>query len=471
MRTLIKNAFVVSVDPRIGNLDGADILIEGSRIVDVRPGIVADDVAIFDATGHIVCPGFIDTHHHIWQSAIRGITADWSLRDYVVGIRLAIAAAYEPEDMYAAELNGALGALRVGVTTTADYCHNLNSADHVEESIRGIKDSGARIVWCYGFNQPPLPAPAFTSLEQRVDYLHKTAQRHFSSRDGLVTLGVSPEEPRFWPDITHGARQFAAAREVDARIFWHANSSKGLAHNDYRHDALKAADAGLLASDVTLVHMNQSEQREWDRVAEAGAHLSLTPETELQMNMGWPPLAAARSRDINVSLGIDILSNNNADLRFQARLMLQAERYSMTVADAGAMRRGVPIKSAEALYWATMGGARAVGLDHCIGSITPGKEADLQIHDARGVSMVGWDRSSPEGALLLQADTGTLSAVLVAGKFVKRDHRLTGNEAQSCALLTRANERVLDRIASKGGVAGVVGKDLRDFAASEGGIR
>src|SRR6516164_8268957 len=106
MKTLIRNAFVVSVDPTIGNVDGADILVENGRITAVRPDLAQEvDLAaceVVDATGHIASPGFVDTHHHVWQSAVRGITADWSIRDYVSGIRLFVASCYRPEDMYAA---------------------------------------------------------------------------------------------------------------------------------------------------------------------------------------------------------------------------------------------------------------------------------------------------------------------------------------------------------------------------------
>lgn len=467
MRKLIKNAFVVSVDPAIGNIPAADILIEGDRIAAIRPAIAADDAEVIDASGYIASPGFVDTHHHMWQSAIRGVTADWSLGDYINGIRLFIASMYTPEDIYAAQIAGGLQAVNSGTTTTADYCHNLNSPDHVEEAIRGTRASGARIVWCYGFNRPPLPSPAFASLEDRTAYLRKTAANHFSSRDSLLTLGVSPEELWFWPEIAHGRAQFDVARELGARIFWHANSTRDVFEGTGRRDAGRAIDAGLLGSDVVLVHMNQSDPDEWDRVADLGCHISITPETELQMNMGWPVLGEAQSRGVNVSLGIDIVSNNSADLRFQLRLLLQAERWARSHANIGRLISKAPIEAAEMLWWGTMGGARAVGLDHKIGSLTVGKQADILLHDARGITMAGWDRDHPEGALLLQCGTDVLAHVLVAGTFVKRDHRLAVDAGRASALLENAYDRLRSSIEREGGLPQALASSISRFAQSK----
>lgn len=464
-KKLIKNAFVVSVDPAIGNLENADILVLDDVIVEVGYGIAADDAVVIDATGFIASPGLVDTHHHLWQSAIRGITADWSLGDYIAGIRLFIASSYTPADLYASQLSGALQALTAGTTTTADYCHNLNSPEHVEEAIRGTRDSGARVVWCYGFNRPPLPQGVFTTTEDRSAYLRKVASAQFNGRDGLVTLGVSPEEAWFWPDIEYGRRQFELARDVDARIFWHANSTRDVFGGKARRDAGRALEAGLLGPDVVLVHMNHTSEDEWDHVAQAGCHISITPETELQMNMGWPVLGEAEKRGINVGLGIDIVSNNSADLTFQLRLLLQVERWQRSRQTSGILSPGVPIDAVRALYWGTMGGARALGLENRIGSLTPGKQADILLHDTRTITMAGWDRTQPEGALLLQCSPRELHSVLVAGKFVKQNHRLTVDEGHACSLLEKANARLMEEMERNGGLQHALAKRLNQYAS------
>ncbi|HKU93805.1 MAG TPA: amidohydrolase family protein [Vineibacter sp.] len=464
MKKLIRNAFVVSVDPTIGNIDGADILIDdGGRIAAIGRGIDAADAEIIDAEGHIASPGFVDTHHHIWQSIIRGITADWSLGDYLAGIRMFIARLYSPEDMYVAQLSGALQALHAGVTTTADYCHNLNSPDHVEESIRGAKDSGARIVWCYGFNQPPLSNPAFPDFRARADYLVRTARDHFADRNALVTLAVCPEESAFWPEIEAGRAQFEIARSLGVRQFWHANSTGDAVSGTPKIDAGRAISAGLLGPDTVLVHMNNTTPQEWRQVADCGCHVSITPETEMQMNMGWPAIGQTAAHGINASVGIDIVSNNSADLRFQLRLLLQAQRWAQTADKAGRLSSGVSLSATEALTWGTLNGARALGLDHAIGSLTPGKQADILLHDMRGITTAGWDRSQPEATLLLQCGIDTLATVLVAGKIVKSGGRLVADEAKVCRQAEAGNARIVDRIRDAGGLRRALDENLRRY--------
>ncbi len=464
MRTLIKNAFVVSVDPTIGNIDGADILVDDGRIAAIEPKIDAADAELIDATGHVAAPGFVDTHHHLWQAAMRGLTADFSLLNYFMGIRMFAASFFRPEEMYAAQLHGALQALNAGVTSIADYCHNIHSPDHAEESIRGVRDSRARVIWCYGFNQAPVPHLVLNGPAQRADHLRGLAVRHFASKDELVTLGVSPEESFFWPDIAYGRTEFAVAREVSARIFWHANSTRNLATNAPHRDAAVLAEAGLLGRDVVLVHMGITEPDEWAHVAAHGAHLSFTPETELQMSLGWPSLKAAQEHGIDFGFGIDITSNNSADLRFQLRLMLQAERHLRRADHLGETMGDVALSCEDALYWGTMGGAKVMGLDHLVGSLSPGKAADIVLHDMRGISMTGWNRANPASALIMHGGTDSVATVLVGGRIVKREGQLL-DEQRACALLRAASDHVYGEIDRHGGMPAAASRKLAELQA------
>lgn len=462
MNTLIRNAFVVSMDPAIGNLDGADIRIEGGAIAAIGRGLDATGAAVIDATGHIAAPGFIDTHHHVWQSALRNWTGDWSLLDYVGGVRMMAAGWFEPDDLYAAEFHGLLAALNAGVTTTMDYCHCLLSPDHAEEALRGVRESGARVVWGYGFNHPPLPAPRLDGNAARIALLRDLAKRHFAARDALATLAVCPEEQGFWPDPEHGRAQFAVARELDARIFLHANSALTFSGAPAR-DAGQLAEAGQLGPDLTLVHMNFSERDEWNAVAASGAAVCFTPETELQMSMGFPSVAVAAELGIPFGLGVDIVSNNAADLRAQIRMLLAAERHRRRGDAVGRYAPGVPVSCRDALAWGTIGAARALGLDARIGSLAPGKAADIVLHDGRGLSMAGWTRSEPEAALLLQGGPESVATVLVGGRVVKRDGKIEGAE-RACALLERSSVRLQAEVERRGGTRAVIASGLAALA-------
>ncbi len=453
MRKLITNCFVVSVDPEIGNIENADILIKDGKIAEIRPGIEAQADEVIDAAGHIASPGFVDAHHHLWQSAMRGLTADWSLLDYVAGIRMNAASFYRADDMYAANLHGALEALNAGVTTVADYCHNLLTPDHAEEALRGVQDAGIRAVWCYGFNTPPIEEPAFPDTASRVSFFNTMAGTHFASKDQLVTLGLSPEEMPMWQgDMERGIAQLRAAREHGARIFLHTNSARDPMTGNASREAEALHGMQLLGPDLVLVHMGWSEADEWSRVADSGASLAFTPETEVQMGMNAPSIQIAKEKGIPFAFGADIISNNSADLRVALRLALQLERFRLLTAAGqhGLGTQGAGIDCTEALEWGTIGGARVVGLDHKVGSLTPGKSADILLHDMTGPTMVGWDRSNPAGSLLLQGGPESLAAVLVEGEFRKRDFRTAGM-GQANARLKASSEHVFGRIAEMGG--------------------
>ncbi|QIB64921.1 amidohydrolase family protein [Kineobactrum salinum] len=450
-RTLITNAFVLSMDDEVGDLPDANILIEDGRIAGIGPGLTAKDALCIDAGGCIAIPGLVDTHRHIWQGALRGATADWSLLGYLGGIRMLAARQFRPEDMYAAQLHGGMDAINTGVTTVADYCHNIISLDHAEASIQGLQDSRLRAVWCFGFNQPPLPDSVKASLQERTGWLSSIAAQYFTSPDARLTLGVSPEESHFWlHDTSLAQHQFGVARELDARIFFHCNSflmaGKGMGEVEL------LARSGLLGSDITLVHMNRTSPDEWNRVADAGATVSVTPETELQMGMGLPAIAAPLARGIPLGLGVDIVSNNSGDPFVAMRLALQVERWRQNEEQGESFFYGLPFTCRDALHWATLGGARACGLDREIGSLRPGKCADIVLLRADGVSMAGWNRENPAAAVVLHASAENVETVLVDGEIVKQSGRLRGDEVRACRLLQDASNHIHESCAAQGGL-------------------
>ena len=320
---IIKNGTIISMDPKIGVLYNADVLVRDDTLVSVGPNLVAPPGAEeIDASNCIVMPGFIDTHRHIWQGAMRSVCADWSLMDYVRGIRMNAASAYNPDDIYAAQYHGALEALDSGVTTVADYCHNINTPDHGHEAIRGLQDSNLRAVWSYGFNMPPLEDPAFKSRDERVSFARDLAKQYFSDDSSLLTLGISPEEVFLWGEENqNGIKQIELANELNARVFWHCNG--GSLTGERPRDVAALESLGLLSSNMTLVHMHCTDDDEWAMVANAGASVSFTPDTEMQMGMNWPLTDVARANNITQSYGIDITSNNSADFFVCLRMALQ----------------------------------------------------------------------------------------------------------------------------------------------------
>lgn len=450
LRTLIKNAFVVSVDPAIRNIDGADILIEDGIIREIRPGIEAMAEQI-DASGCIAIPGLVDTHRHLWEGGMRAVTADWSIYDFISNIRLFAARLFRAEDMYATALQGGLESINAGVTTVAEYCHNVRTPEHAEEGLRGVRETGLRAVWSYGITGLAKDQKAFASVDDRLAYLERFAAKEFASKAQLITLGVCPEETSLWgADVEAVRRQFELARRLGARMFMHGNSRPDFNGNT-RRDVVKLQRLGVLGPDLVMVHMCFTGADEWKMLGDAGSHVSYTPETEYQMGLGWPSATDPRAAGVNMCIGVDITANNSADMFFQLRCMLQVERARLIDEDKRVAFSRTPFDCADALYWGTMAGAIALGLDHKIGSLTPGKAADIVLLRADDISLTGWNRRNPEATVIQQAGVHNVDTVLIDGVVQKINGRLVGDAARACRLQQQTTDHVRRQADALGG--------------------
>ena len=425
MRTLIRGGKALTGDPALGALEEADILVEDGRIAALGSDLSAD-AEVTRADGSLIVPGFVDTHRHVWQTAMRGICADWTLLDYFRGIRLTASAVYSPEDVYAGNYAGALEALDAGVTCVLDFSHCLISPDHADEAVRGLREAGLRGVFGYGMFPVPVAEPPFDTVEKRLEDARRVRTTHFATDDGPLRMAVALTELGLVPFETTVA-EVGLARELDVLVTAHTGS----VHAERRPPEVDLLErAGLLDSRQVHVHCNACTERELDLLAGAGASVSVTPETELQMGMGYPVTAKLLERGMTPSLGCDIVSNNRGDLFSQMRIGLACERAraNQPVLDRLGMPEGLTLTAAQILHFATLGGAKALGLDSEIGSIEVGKAADLVFLSSGGMSFA--PAAEPVAQVVLQCGVGDVDSVMVAGEFVKRDGRMTGDAAE-----------------------------------------
>jgi len=415
-RVLVRDGRLLTMDPHLGDLEHGDVLIEDGRIREVAPRLDATGADVVEAAEMIVLPGFVDAHRHVWQTQLRTVATDWSLFDYFVRMRSVYAALYEPEDVYLGNRVGALEALAAGITTIVDHCHILNSPAHVDEAVRGLRDAGIRGIFCYGLFPNPVP-PGFGPPADdawRLADLRRTRARHFASDDDLLLLGLAPTEAEAM-SVEALEREIALGRDVGAhRISLHVAMG---AYDRGRRVVAGLAERGLLEEDLLFVHGAALGDDELDWIADAGAAVASTPETELQMGMGHPLAWRGRARGVRTALGIDIVSNFAGDMFGQMRLLLQAERGRRNAVRTGAPRAIEP-SAREVLELATIRGAEALGLGDRVGSITPGKEADLVLLRTDAIHMT--PASDAIGAVVLNANVGDVDTVLVGGRMVQQ---------------------------------------------------
>ncbi|MCW3015991.1 MAG: hypothetical protein JWO02_3083 [Solirubrobacterales bacterium] len=419
-RTLIKGGMVLTMDPSIGDLPIGDVLVEDGLIVKIAPEIDVEDARTIDASSRIVIPGFVDTHRHIWQAAMRNLCQDWTLASYFTGVHAGLSRYFLPEDIYTANLLGSLEALSSGVTTLLDWSHGVNTAEHSDGAIMGLKESGARAVFAHGGGADHYQVP---SVVPHPEDARRIREQYFSSESGddLVTMALALRGPQFArKDIT--VNDFAFARELGLRITVHVGDG------EWGKDRPVAwmCDAGLLGPDITYVHCNTIADDEMRMVADSGGTASVAADVEMMMGHGWPATGRLLDAGIRPSLSIDICSSNGGHMFGAMRSTIGTQRaldHANAQADGREVER-LRVTCKDMMSFATLEGARALGMDHKIGSLTPGKAADLVLVRTDDLGMV--PLIHPYGALVYNAHPGLVDTVMVGGRIVKEDGKMVG---------------------------------------------
>jgi len=451
-RVLFSNATIVSMDPNLGLIERGDLLIEDDRIAQVGGKIVCEDAEPIDASGMILAPGFVDTHRHVWQTQLRGVAANWSLFDYSCLMRNAYGTSYDAEDAYLGNYAGALEALAAGVTTLVDHSHLQISEEHSAGLIRGLREAGIRGIYCHGLYANPRLVPGapldtqelFSFLQPEVVAFQRSLaesirEEHFPSNDDLLRFGLASSE---WS----GAQTDVIIEEVEMmrrlepeRISIHI----GMGLGEVVRVVPALSEAGLLGDDLLFVHGAHLTDRDLELLAGNGGWVASTPETEIQMGMGYPVVERVAKTGREPSLGIDIVSNYGGDMFAQMRLMLQLDRNRDFELE-GKLPLSVERPAADMLRTATIGGAIALGLGEHTGSLSPGKQADLILVRTDSIHMS--PMNDPVAALVFYAHPSDIDSVWVAGKPRKRGGNLVGVDwPQLRGELERSRDRILSR--------------------------
>ncbi|MBR0644835.1 amidohydrolase family protein [Plastoroseomonas hellenica] len=401
-RMLFRGGTVITLDPRQPDLATGDVLVEGSRIAAIGAAIPAADAEVIDAAGCIILPGLIDAHHHAWLGAMRRMLPDVDdLFAYIGVVAEALGAQYRPIDMHLSTRLTALACLDAGITTIIDACHNARSPEHSDAALDALDGTGIRALHMVG-----------AAMDKRASATHLPGDlarlaRRWNGDGGLVRVGLFGQFNLDW---------WKVARSLDLRIL-----------TEFIGDlaTLPPDCVALLGPHNIFNHCTRIPEETWQRFAEAGVAVTVNPRSDALFGFddegfAWQQavdhgLAPALGIDLDTAFGSDMFGEMQA-LFGQQRATMRHRRFRGE-ADAPA-----PITVRAVLEAATVNGARAAGLQDAIGTLAPGKQADVIMvrTDGIGVFPVG----DAIGTIVQAVGRADVDAVMVAGRFRKRDGKL-----------------------------------------------
>ena len=441
--TLFTNAYVMSCNDKIGDLETADVLVDGTRIAKVGPGIEASGAQTVDASGMLLMPGMIDTHSHLWETPFKGrVSEGWGM-EYFTNIH-PLVSYFTAEDAYAGVYAGLVESLSAGVTTMFDYNTCIHSPAHSDAAVQAIRDSGIRGIFGYDLRGKSLHStPELAPSSGRFDDIRRIRADISQDKESLLRLAICLGEISA-ETMDQAVREIEFARSVDCMMSWHCNKAG---------EVEAIADRGLLGPDLLPAHGNYTTDRDLRLLAEVGGYLTTQPEAETYAGRRSMSMVARGHRaGVGIALGVDVPVIMNLGLLPQMRLLHFLQRYMDGAIERHegqfpvARRPGVPtLNPRDIVNFAIRNGAGALHIADCVGQIAPGFQADIVLLDTR---KFGRAEGDPAGHVVLNSSTGDVDTVMVAGTMKKRNGEMIGVDH---AAILKARDAARDRVYERAG--------------------
>jgi cytosine/adenosine deaminase-related metal-dependent hydrolase len=442
-RILIRGGAIISMDRRVRDLPKGDVLIENGKIAAVGRRIEAPAGAdVIDASDMIVLPGFVNAHLHTWQSGLRGIAGDWAVPQYMANIHRGLATHYRPDDIHIANLMGALTSINSGVTTLVDWCHNNPTPEHTDAALDGLEESGIRAMFLHG-SPKPNPKPGEKHFSQQPmprGEIERLLKGRFAGKGGLISLGLAILGPTYsvW-EVTH--QDMKLAKNLDLIVSMHVGGGAAIVPDGFE----RLAEERLLSEKTNIVHGNNLSDDVIERTVDAGVQYTVTADVEMQMGFCDPLTGKLMKLGAPVSIGTDVEVSARADMFGCMRTTLQAQRNLDNIVhwrEKNSAPETVSVTCRQALEWATINGAKMIRQDHRIGSLAPGKQADIIL--VRADDLTVFPMHDPVSSVVSQAGVSNVDTVLIEGRVMKRGGRLLAEGISGKkAALRRSAERIM----------------------------
>ena len=408
-RIVLKGGVVLTLDRQVGDFAEADVLIEDGKIREVRPdiAIAGDAAAVVDAANRIVIPGFVDTHSHSYQGFLRNILSNGRVDpDYNRDIQARLTPAFTPADAHVGVLATALGLIDVGTTGVVDVSQVSHTPEHSDACVRALQEAGIRAVLGYSGGMGP-----GVQYPQDVARLKRA---YFSSQDQLLTLALG---------AGLDAKMFALARAVGVPVVAHARNT--LPGRDDGEKLAQLAQAGLLRQGDAFIHCLHFPGDTWRLIKDTGGRVSLSTPIEMTMGHGMPAIQDALDHGVRPSFSSDHAVTIAPDMFTLMRSNLTLQRHVILERGRKGEQNLPPLLTCrDVLEFATIAGARCANLDHKVGTLTPGKDADVVMLRADRIDV--WPLNNAPGAVVNLMNPGHVETVFVAGKVRKWRGNLVG---------------------------------------------
>lgn len=417
-KILIQRAHILSMDAHIGEIVGGDILIENNIIKQIAKNIEpAEDTEVIDGSGHIVMPGFVDTHRHVFQQLFSQAFTNWSLMEYFERFLQNIGPRLRPQDIYVGSYIGYLEAINNGVTTVLDWANATNSFAHGVENLKAASQASMRTVLAVADSVTPLGED--DNFKNMVRLMEENNHPLIQ-----VALGVIST------DVEAMKRHIKESHHLNVFATSHVGGVPGEAGL-----IVHLYEEGIPLDLMNFAHCNQLSDQDYELFVKENISVSVTPEIEMLMGHGNPPFYQLLSKGGRPSTGADTTAVVGADMITQLRVGLaQTHGVHNELVNIKGEEPSLGIFNAKrALEMGTIDGAHALKLGHEIGSLKPGKKADL--------IMIATDQHrtaplyDPYNYILMNVNAGNIDHVMIDGQWKKRDGRLLHDPIDSDLLL------------------------------------